>query len=98
MQESGDIELCRELKERQNRILVPTGKFEALDESTPVMKQTVPYEHVFIRYKDNGTYLYFWLDEKGHSKRLRSTRQPSVYSIANYDRRRGRPADRCARV
>lgn len=58
VQETKDIELCRELKEKQGRTLVPIGKFEALDESTPVMKQTLPYEHIFIRYQKNGRRLF----------------------------------------
>ncbi|KAL5487613.1 hypothetical protein ACEPAI_5721 [Sanghuangporus weigelae] len=49
-----DFEICRELKTRQDRVLVPTGKFEALDESAQVSKQATPYESLFLRFKMKG--------------------------------------------
>ncbi|EJD01607.1 uncharacterized protein FOMMEDRAFT_88843 [Fomitiporia mediterranea MF3/22] len=49
-----DFEICRELKERKDRAVVPTGKFEALDENAQVAKQTTPYEPLFLRFKKNG--------------------------------------------
>lgn len=52
----GDFEICRELKEREGKTLVSTGKFEALDESEAVVKQTSPYENLFLRFRINGAF------------------------------------------
>lgn len=49
-----DFEICRQLTEKRDRAQVPMGKFEALDESAQVVKQTSPYEILFLRFKING--------------------------------------------
>lgn len=51
-----DFEICRELKEREGKTLMSTGKFEALDESETVVKQTSPYENLFLRFRINGVF------------------------------------------
>ena len=49
-----DFEICRELKERKDRFMVPSGKFEILEESVCVKDTTVPYEVLVLRFRENG--------------------------------------------
>lgn len=51
----GDFEICREVKENRN----PTGEFEIMTGSEIVKEVLMPWEVIFIRFRDESGELFF---------------------------------------